>query len=201
MIDSYLTIKKETEVEQKIKNSRFIGRTFLVQSEDAMAERLNGIRKMEYQANHNCYAYKIGLDPKNYLIKYSDDGEPSGTAGRPMFDYLDGSGATNLLVVVTRYFGGTKLGTGGLVSAYGGCAKEVLEKSGIKENYITESLKVTIEFPVYDKINKMVHSIGASVINSDFTDKVNLEIEIRLSKLEQLKNEIINISHGQAIFE
>ena len=116
MDDQYFIIARDSTVEIKIKNSRFIGESRHANSVAEALTRLEGIRKREYSATHHCFAYRVGLghDP---VFKYSDDGEPSGTAGKPIYDYIQGSEVTNLLLVVTRYFGGTKLGTGGLTHA------------------------------------------------------------------------------------
>ena len=200
MTDHYLTIELESEEEIKIKNSRFIGRTFIVSTLDEMNEQLSAIRKREYNANHNCYAYIIGID-KNPQFKYSDDGEPGGTAGKPIYDFAKGSGATNLLVIITRYFGGTKLGTGGLVKAYGECAKLVLEKSGLKDNYITDKFSVILEFPLYNSLQQLINRIGAAQINADFSDRVFVQLEIRQTLSEKLLNEIRELSKGKAIIE
>src|SRR5512140_3280741 len=117
MDDAYFTIEHEASIELKIKNSRFIGETYLVTSPEQALERLSSVRKREFSATHHCYAYRVGLS-RNVLFKYSDAGEPSGTAGKPIYDQMMGADITQILLVVTRYFGGTKLGTGGLTHAY-----------------------------------------------------------------------------------
>lgn len=201
MDDRYLTLKKETTTEIKIKNSRFIGWSFNRDSVDAALEQLNKIRKQEYNANHNCYAYIVGIDPKEQTFKYSDDGEPSGTAGRPIYDYLAGTGVVNALVIVTRYFGGTKLGTGGLVKAYGEAAKAVLDKSGIKENFILDSYKLELEFPLYDRLQQLINRIGATQTDAQFSDNVMVELSIRKSLSEQLHRELVELTQGKGTIE
>lgn len=201
MDDRYLTIEKPSIEEIKVKGSRFIGRTDLAATVDEALDKITRIRKTEYAATHNCYAYVLGLTTEQTAFKYSDDGEPSGTAGRPIYDVVSGSGLTNILLVVTRYFGGTKLGTGGLVRAYGEAARAVLEKSGTKENFITDRLGVTLEFPRYDALMKAVHSLGAVQIDADFSNRVKVELEIRRSKTEQLIREIMELSQGKAEIE
>ncbi len=201
MDDCFLTIKNPAEIELKIKNSRFIGRTFLVENEKDAQNKLDEIRKKEYTANHHCYAYIIKKNNDQVSFKYSDDGEPNGTAGKPIYDVIKGSSLVNLLLVVTRYFGGTKLGTGGLVKAYSESAKLLLDKSGIKENYITQKYKVEIEFALYDLMLNLINKLGATKTESDFSEKVVIQLEIRQSKAEQLENEIIELSKGKAIIE
>jgi len=201
MDDSYLTIEKEAVEEIKVKGSRFIARTFFSATVEEAQDKLEAVRKKEYSATHNCYAYLIGVDPKQRQFKYSDDGEPNGTAGRPIFDIISGSGATNLLAVVTRYFGGTKLGTGGLVKAYSDSAKLAVTRSCIKENYLTDIFHVEIDFSFYDRLLQNINKIGARVIESNFSDNVILNIEIRKSLSAKLKTEIIELSSGKAKIE
>ncbi len=200
MDDFYITIANEAECEIKIKASRFIGRTFKVSSIDEIDVQLKQIRKKEYNANHNCYAYIIGIG-NNQIFKYSDDGEPSGTAGKPMYDVLHGHLLTNTLVVVTRYFGGTKLGTGGLVRAYGDCVKAVLEKSGTTKVFQTTLLQVTLAFPLYNKLMLTMTKIGAKQIDAQFSDEVIVKIEIRNLLAEKLQDEIVQLSAGKAVIE
>ncbi|KAA3637593.1 MAG: YigZ family protein [Calditrichaeota bacterium] len=201
MDDAYFTIKTESEVETKVKASRFIGRTLIVATTDEMLEQLSAIRKLEYNANHNCYTYIIGITEHETEFKYSDDGEPNGTAGKPMYDVVAGSGVTNILTIVTRYFGGTKLGTGGLVKAYSECAKLALEKSGKVEHFITDVYNIKIEFPLYNQLLQLIDRIGAKQIDSDFSDIVKLKLEVRKSKSDRLVQEIVELSSGKAKIE
>ena len=116
IVDSYLTLKSPSEHEIKIKASRFIALGFPVPDESSAMTILESVRKKEFAATHHCYAYVVGLDKEQF--KYSDDGEPSGTAGRPIYQTIMGRNLKNVIVIVVRYFGGTKLGTGGLARAY-----------------------------------------------------------------------------------
>lgn len=200
MNDFYCTIALEAECEIKIKASRFIGRTYKVFSLHDVDENLKIIRKKEYNANHNCYAYIIGNESDEFF-KYSDDGEPNSTAGKPMYDILRGHKLTNLLVIVTRYFGGTKLGTGGLVRAYGDSVKAVLDKSGVEKIYQTTLLGVRLAFPLYNKLLQVMTKIGATQIDAQFSDFVDLKIEIRNSLVDKLMSEIIELSGGKAEVE
>ncbi|UCE25179.1 MAG: YigZ family protein [Candidatus Zixiibacteriota bacterium] len=201
MDDRYLTVEKSSTAELKVKGSRFIARVDHASSVAAANEKLNHIRKAEHAATHNCYAYLIGIPADKAEFKFSDDGEPSGTAGRPIYDVIAGSGATNLLLVVTRYFGGTRLGTGGLVKAYSEAARLAMESAGIKERFITDRVRVEIEFPVYDGLLKAVRRLGARQVKSDFSDIVSLELEIRRSKKQHLLSEITELSKGKAKVE
>ena len=136
MDDSYKEVSARELAEIKIKGSRFIGEVVPASSIEDAEAALGQIRKREYNATHHCWAYRLGV--KGDLFRYSDDGEPSGTAGQPILRHIDGLGITNILVVVTRYYGGTKLGTGGLIRAYGEAARLVLEKSVIEEKILRD---------------------------------------------------------------
>lgn len=194
--DQFLTIAKEASVEIKVKASRFIGETFLVDSTQTALEKLNLVRKREYSATHHCYAYLVGLG-NDSAFKYSDDGEPNGSAGKPIYDQLAGRNLTNSLVVVTRYFGGTKLGTGGLVRAYSEAANLALEQSGLKEHFITSRFETVCEFSYYDRWHKTVRQLGGTVLDSQFAEKVTLTLEIRVTMADRLKVEFIELTSGK----
>lgn len=200
MQDSYWTIEKETRTEIKVKGSRFIGETFRVETVESALERLTSVRKREYQATHHCYAYVVGL-PDNVEFKYSDDGEPSGTAGRPIYDVITGHELSNTMVVVIRYFGGTKLGTGGLVRAYSDAARAAVEASGRRENLITRDFRMIFEFPMYDRWLKELHRTRAEVIDSEFAANVILRVRIRLSLADQLVAKFTEMSSGRGKVE
>ncbi len=196
MDDEYFTIAQEASVETRVKGSRFIGESFLAVSIDRALEKLESVRKREHAATHHCYAYLVGLDTET-IFKYSDDGEPNGTAGKPIYDVVCGSGITNVLVVVTRYFGGTKLGTGGLVRAYSDAARLVLEKSGKKRHFLTRAFRVELEFPLYDRWMKAINRLDATVLNSDFSDIVTMTIEIRRSRAAELRSAFVELTAGK----
>ena len=198
--DAYLTIATESRSEKRVKGSRFIAVSFLVRSVDEAVVRLDAVRKREFQATHYCYAYVVGL-PGSQQHKYSDDGEPGGTAGRPIYDTLVGRALTNGLVVVTRYFGGTKLGTGGLARAYSDTARAVLELSGVKTNYITRRFRCDLQFPLYDSWLRELHKLGASVVDSRFAERVILTIEIRAGQAEHLTAAFVQLTSGKGLLE
>lgn len=199
-IDSFFTIKSSSEIEIKVKGSRFIGRACPCGNVDEAEQVLADIRKKYYDATHNCFAYQVGIG-KEMKFRYSDDGEPSGTAGRPIYDQIVGKGVTNLIVIVTRYFGGVKLGTGGLTHAYSDATAITLGAAGIVEKFLTEKIRMTIQFHDYNMVERAVHQVGAVVIDSDFSDIVRLTVELRLSLAARLKENLINITSGRIKFE
>ncbi len=198
MDDQYFVIAEESSAEIKVKSSRFIGESCLIASVDEALARLDQIRKREHAATHHCYAYRVGLG-QDTAFKYSDDGEPNGTAGKPIFDCLAGAGLTNVLIVVTRYFGGTKLGTGGLAHAYGDVARLVLDKSGRKEQFMLAHFKLDLDFSYFDKWQKILAKLGAMTTASNFADSVSMEIAVRRAKARELQDQFIELTSGKGI--
>ncbi|MCM2271102.1 MAG: IMPACT family protein [candidate division Zixibacteria bacterium] len=200
MEDQYFTIARESTAEIKIKNSRFIGETCLVESAEQALERLNAIRKREHAATHHCYGYRVGLFSEA-KSRYSDDGEPNGTAGKPIFDHIVGSDLSNILLVVTRHYGGTNLGTGGLTHAYGEAARMVLDRSGKVEQFVRAQLRLVIDFGFYDKVQRLAAKLGATATSSDFSDQVRLELSIRRSRAEELRSALVELTSGKGSIE
>jgi uncharacterized YigZ family protein len=200
MDDSYRTIKDEARVETKVKGSRFIGETFAAPTVDEATTKLEAVCKREFNATHHCYAYIVGHD-NDSVFKYSDDGEPNGTAGKPIYDILEGAGLTDLLCVVTRYFGGTKLGTGGLVRAYSEAASAALKASGVKTNYLCTGYRFTLGFSLYDRWQRILHESGAEITASDFSDHVTIEVQIRNSRADKLVESFVQLTSGKGEVE
>lgn len=170
------TIEKNNIFEEEIKNSKFITHIFKISSIEEANEILAKIRKKYYDATHNCYAYKIGE-----YEKASDDGEPQKTAGYPILNAINSYGVTNVLVIVTRYFGGVLLGTGGLSRAYGGGAKSVIEKCKIisyEEGYL---VKTVINYENVDKLNNFLENNSIEVKETKYLEEVIYYIYLRKS--------------------
>jgi uncharacterized YigZ family protein len=200
MDDEYRTIARPSRVETKVQGSRFIGEALMTQSIAESQAALESIRQREYDATHHCYGYRVGHDGVPQF-KYSDDGEPNGTAGRPIYDAICGAGLTDLTLVVTRYFGGTKLGTGGLAHAYADSAQLALKEAGVVTRYLTRTARCTFEFPVYEKWQRQLVRLGARVLDSQFTADVTLQIEIRRSKFAELRAAFTEMTAGKGRFE
>lgn len=200
MDDEYLTIARPSRVEIKVQGSRFIGEALSALNITEAQAMLESIRKREYDATHHCYAYRIGHDAAPQF-KYSDNGEPNGTAGRPIYDAISGAGLTDMLLVVTRYFGGTKLGTGGLVHAYADTAQLALKEAGVITQYLTRSARCSFDFTFYERWQRQLSKTGANVIESQFTSEVALRIEVRRSKFEELKAAFVELTAGKGRFE
>ncbi len=200
MIDYFYSIVNPARIETKVKGSKFIGEATVVKNVSEAKEQLEKIRKREYNATHHCSAWRVGIG-QDIEFKYSDDGEPGGTAGKPIFDCIVGKELTNVMVVVTRYYGGTKLGTGGLVRSYSEAALLALEKAGKKTNYITDRIRLTIDFSYYDQTLKLLEKFEIKQTESDFAEKVSMEIEVRTSLTEQVEQEITDLTRGTVQIE
>lgn len=200
MDDEYYTIRNYSLVETKVQGSRFLGETVMAESPEDVQAKLADIRKREHAASHHCFAWQIGRG-QHMSFKYSDDGEPNGTAGRPIYDALTGADVTNALVTVTRYFGGTKLGTGGLARAYKDAAQLSLEKAGRVTQYVTATLGVGFNFSLYERWMIVLNKMGATVLDSQFSDKVDMKLCVRLSRLEELKRTFVELTSGKGQIE
>lgn len=199
MDDSYRQIVSGKEVEIKIKGSRFIGEVELVENVEAADAFLANVKKREYSATHHCWAYKIGAD--GTLFRFNDDGEPSGTAGQPILRQIHGAGITNVIVVVTRYYGGTKLGTGGLIRAYGDAAKEVLAECVFEEIVVRQPVRVVFD---YNDTSAAMHTIkkyDIVVRSSSYNERTTLVLDVRESELEAFKAAFIDTLRGRGLVE
>lgn len=185
-----LTLKSSSYIEKEIKKSRFIGNTKRVESE--IEAHLAIEEFSEPKASHNCWAYKI-----DGITRSSDDGEPSGTAGRPILSAIEGSGLDHVVVIITRYFGGIKLGTGGLVRAYGGTAAACLKQADIIE--IQEEIKIEMEFEFAQTglVYSIIKKFNAFKLDERFlADGISLTISLAASLFDELKTEVREASRN-----
>jgi len=170
------TISREAEAAIEIKRSKFIGRSFrCATAEDALA----AVKKIEESwrdATHHCWAFRIGTSGEQ--ARFDNSGEPQGTAGPPILDALKKSCVTNALIVVTRYYGGTKLGAGGLIRAYGGAAKSVLEASGLKELRLMKEIRAPLPYTLMSKLESYMMREGFEITNRDFGEFVVLRLHV-----------------------
>ncbi|HAP20072.1 YigZ family protein [Frisingicoccus caecimuris] len=181
------------------KKSRFIATVCPVNSEQDAVQFIEQMKKKYWDARHNCHAFVIG--ERNEVSRCSDDGEPSGTAGKPMLDVLLGSGLHNVCVVVTRYFGGTLLGTGGLVRAYSQAVQEGLANSVIVEKIMSCRMKIYTDYNGIGKIQYILGKSRAITVSTDYTERVVVEILIEKGLFDGLCKEIVEATSGKAEFE
>ncbi len=194
MIRSYKTVKTQAETEIVIQRSRFIGRCFPVGDEGEALALLGDIRKKNWDATHNCFAYRIG--DTGGTARFSDDGEPGGTAGKPIMDVLMGKELVNTLVVVTRYFGGILLGAGGLVRAYSRSAAEACSEAGMVEMRAGKRFELTVEYPRYGAIEALLRE-RAQILQTEFGAEVKIEAIASEETAEGLIAAIIDRCDGR----
>ncbi len=180
-----------------IKNSRFIAEVFPIDSQKDAREKLALQKKKYFDASHVCHAFMAGL--KAETSGMSDDGEPSGTAGRPMLDVLKGSGITNILLTVTRYFGGTLLGTGGLVKAYGDSAKEILSLCSAEEYVEKSFFSFSSDYGLYEVLKRQFVFFHVEKLTEDYSDEVKVSGSIYKAEFEEFASSIKNLSRGKII--
>lgn len=178
------------------KKSRFIATCTPVHSEEEALEFIEAVRKKYWDARHHCFAYVLG--EKNELVRCSDDGEPQGTAGKPILNVLMGSEVHDTLIVVTRYFGGVLLGTGGLVRAYSEAAKEGLASSVIITKMYGVKLEIQTDYTGLGKIQYILGQRGIQILESEYTDAVRLEVLLEEEVKNQVCAEITEGTNGQA---
>lgn len=196
MLEHYKTIYQGGEGEIIEKKSRFIATVRLTKTEEEALAFIEEMRKKYWNATHNCFAYVIG--ERRELVRCSDDGEPSGTAGRPMLDVLLGEELYNTTVVVTRYFGGTLLGTGGLVRAYSKAVQEGLAQSRIVDKQYGVLLEILTDYNGIGKIQYLIGQRGLTTMESEYTDRVRLTVLVPKENLEEVKAELTEGTNGRA---
>lgn len=189
----YKSVKQCSEAEYTVNRSRFIGRCFPVDSEEAALCLLGDIRKKHWDATHNCFAYRIG---ENAAARFSDDGEPGGTAGKPIMDVLTGRGLTNVLCVVTRYFGGILLGAGGLVRAYSKSAAEAVTKAGVVSYLPGTILDIPMDYSRYGALEGFIRA-NAEVRNVAFAQNVVVTAAVEDTNLLKFMKEVTERSDGR----
>ncbi len=197
MSQSYLTLEKTQENLIVIERSKFICSMKGIKNEDDARAFIDKIRKKHSLATHNCYAYIA--DDKGLVQKFSDDGEPQGTAGFPMLEVLKNRGIYKTVAVVTRYFGGVKLGTGGLARAYSGSVSECLNKAKIIEMCSSVVFSLAPDYEMYSKLSKHLLGDDIKVLNTEFSDGVKVEVIVKKQSADQFAEKILNIFNGKLL--
>lgn len=192
--DSYLTLSGDAISEIKVQKSKFIAQAFPINSQLKFQEILDNVKKTYYDAAHHPFAYRLGLTEDNF--RYSDDGEPAGSAGKPVLDAIDKFGLTDTGVIVTRYFGGVKLGIGGLRRAFFDAAEECLKMAKVKEELIVEEFSIESDYNRMNIIMKILEQSGANILSNNSDEKVKLKYSIRKSLAESVEKELVNSTAG-----
>jgi uncharacterized YigZ family protein len=195
LLHHYNTVKGYGEHEINIERSRFITYVNRAESEEEAQEFITSIKKKHHDANHNCSAYMIGEN--NLIQKANDDGEPSGTAGVPMLEVLKKRDLKDTVVVVTRYFGGIKLGAGGLIRAYGRATSEGLNATGIVERRLMRLMKTKIDYTWLGKVENEVRSSTFQLKEIHYLDAVEIEVFVEEASKEQFVDWMTELTNGQ----
>lgn len=197
--DKYNTIEKPSEGFLKDRGSKFHAYAYPITSIEEIEDALLEIRKLHNKARHHCYAYRLGTDGNNF--RANDDGEPSGTAGKPILGQIDSFGLTDVLIVVVRYFGGTLLGTGGLIQAYKGGAGEALNAAKVVEKTLKNRFRIHFDYSLMAPLMNAIKKLDLEVLSQSFEASASITIAIPLSDTENqlnlLKASILGISFDQ----
>ena len=197
MVESYKIVYEGADGELVEKKSRFIAQIRPVASEEEAFAFIEEVRKKYWDARHHCYAYIIG--ERAQTARCSDDGEPSQTAGKPMMDVLAGEGLHDVCAVVTRYFGGTLLGTGGLVRAYSGAVKEALLNCSVVEKKLGVQLEVTADYNSVGKIQYIAAQMGITALESAYTDRASFTYMVPEEQAEDFEAKLTEATAGRAV--
>lgn len=185
-------------VEERVKHSRFIATVERASTVEEAEAFIDGVEAEFADATHNCWAYAVGPPGSTARIGMSGAGEPHGTAGRPMLDAVLHGGVGDIAVVVTRYFGGTELGTGGLVRAYGGIVKRALESLPRVERIEYAALRVRIGYPVVDAVQRLVREHEGRVVDEHYGADVRFRVEVPAGRLDAFRSELMDATRGAA---
>ncbi len=191
----FRTIKEDGQVQEEIKKSRFICHAKRVYSEEEARDFITAIKKEHYKATHNCSAFIIG--ERSEIKRTSDDGEPSGTAGVPMLGVLENHNLTNVCVVVTRYFGGIKLGAGGLIRAYAGSVALAVKEIGIIEIKEQAGIAIQISYAQYQEYSNFLKEHNLVELDTNFTDQVDTMIYVDKEEKENIKAALVEFFNGK----
>ena len=184
-MENFFSIDKNTEVEITVKKSKFIANLIKVDNQEMANEKLKEIKKKYHDARHNCFAYRVYEDD-NLIERFSDDGEPSGTAGSPMLNILQKNDIANVLVVVTRYFGGILLGTGGLIRAYSDATLNAISDINFVEYVLGLELQVDLEYDQFESFKYYCKKNGINIEKIDYTEKIVCLINMEENKKDKI---------------
>lgn len=198
MLQKYRTIKEDNQHEVEIKKSRFICFLKRIETEEEAKAFIQQIKKEHWKANHNCSAFVLG--DHHEIQRSSDDGEPSGTAGVPMLEVLKKNDLINVCAVVTRYFGGTKLGAGGLIRAYSGSVAQAIDHTGIVEGRLQQEVFVQLDYSNWGKMENFIASENLAVKDTQFTDRVVVTCMVDENQVDDFEAQVTDLLNGQVSF-
>ncbi|GAB4292371.1 MAG: YigZ family protein [Marinilabiliales bacterium] len=188
---TYKTIKNISKGIFKDRNSKFISIAIPVDKVDDIKEHLLKIKKEYHDARHHCYAWKVGVNNPQYRV--NDDGEPSNSAGTPIYHRILSNELTNILIVVVRYFGGTKLGIPGLINAYKNAAQNAIDNNEIIEKQICETFFIELNYDKLNTIMKYINETNGNILNQEFTDKCKIKVDIPLNVIDLFEQKLTSL--------
>ena len=191
MPDTYLTLKAESQGLYKEKGSKFLAFAYPVESEQEIKEILETLKKQYHDARHHCYAYILGKDGQDF--RANDDGEPGHSAGDPILGQIRSNNLTNALIVVVRYFGGTKLGKGGLVSAYKTAAAEAIAANEIITAIVTEKVSFDFDYLDMNEVMRLIKALDLKIIDQHFDNRCSMTLEVRQALLKEAADQLSEI--------
>ncbi len=194
MTDAYTTIVKEARAETRVQGSRFIAVALPASSRDEVEAHLERVRQEFHDATHRSFAFRLG--PSAGDFRSSDDGEPGGTAGRPILAAIDRTGLTDILLVVPRYFGGTKLGTGGLARAYGDVCAQVLARAETVTRHVEDLLEIAFPHAFVGGVMHALSSMQATIADTSYDEEVHLKVHVRRSRAARLRTLLLEQTRG-----
>jgi len=196
----YFSIESEVSAGLVVKGSKFITNAAPVAEKEEAEKYISTISDRFKEATHNCFAYKTGMGDQA-IFRFSDDGEPSGTAGRPILQAIETKDLTNLALVVTRYFGGTKLGTGGLIRAYNSAALQALNKAKIVAKYPQIIMRLKFPYEYTNAAQHLINKFGGNILETQFDEQTVYRVQLKASDEMDLRNELQNATSGKVIVE
>lgn len=200
MTDSFKTIVAASEGIFKDRGSKFLAFAFPVTNEDEIQKRQEDVRKLHSKARHHCYAWKLGLDDN--LYRANDDGEPSGTAGRPILGQIESFELTNVLIIVVRYFGGTLLGTSGLIQAYRQSAQDALEQAQIIERMVCDRMVIQYDYAMTSSLMQVIKQFDVEILEQNFQINPSITLEVQKKKVRNfllhLKAQVAQVTLEEA---
>ena len=186
--DTYLTLQGESQGIYKEKGSKFLSFAYPVKDEDEIKEILGRLKKQYYDARHHCYAYVLGRDPQDF--RANDDGEPTYSAGDPILGQIRANQLTNVLIVVVRYFGGIKLGIGGLIVAYRSAAAEAILANTFVTEVVTEQVKFTFDYPNMNDVMRLIKEDDLQIVQQDFQSHCTMVLAVREALIEKARSRL-----------
>ncbi len=196
----YFSIESEVSAGLVVKGSKFITNAAPVAEKEEAEKYISTISARFKEATHNCFAYKTGMGDQA-IFRFSDDGEPSGTAGRPILQAIETKDLTNIALVVSRYFGGTKLGTGGLIRAYNSAALEALNKAKIVAKYPQIILRLKFPYEYTNAAQHLINKFGGNILETQFDEQTVYRVQLKASDEMDFRNELQNATSGRVIVE